>query len=140
MLDLCKPLTGVPQWLQWTFLLLGVLSLIGIKTEIFWIFGISVILLLVILLYGLIQQALRLIRGESVSRFFTGKPISLDERQVRNDLIAVDITWMLILFVIIAVGFAESKGWIPHGLWPLLILGIGLIVRFTMRWLLDRYA
>jgi len=140
MLDLCRPLRGLPLWLQWITLLISVACIIGIQLRLLWLFGPAFITLLLLLLYGLFQQALRLIRGESITKRLTGKPLHLDERQVRNDLIAVDIAWTLNILVVIGVWYVEKKGMLPHGWWLVLVLGVGFIFRFSIRWLLDRYA
>ncbi|KPL08019.1 hypothetical protein AMJ86_02190 [bacterium SM23_57] len=140
MLDICKPLRGMPQWLQWGFLLMAVIGIMAIHLELPLLFWLAFVALSISLLYGFFQQALRLIRGESVAGLLTGKLKHLDERQVRNDLLAVDITWALTIWVVLVTWILDSKGWLPHGLWPIMVLGVGLIFRFSIRWMLDRYA
>lgn len=140
MLDTCKPLRGLPKSLQWGFLLIAVIGIIAIHLELPWLFWIAFVLLIVALLYGFFQQALRLIHGESVASLLTGKQKHLDERQVRNDLLAVDITWALTMWVVLVTWFLDATGWLPHGLWPIMVLGAGLIFRVSIRWMLDLHA
>ena len=140
MLDTCKPLRGLPQWLQWGFLLIAVVGIAAVLLELPLLFWLAFLLLSISLLYGFLMQALRLIRGESVVSLMTGKQKHLDERQVRNDLLAVDITWVLTMWVVMVAWFLDAKGWLPHGLWPIMVLGAGLIFRVSIGWMLDRYA
>ncbi len=139
MLDLCKPMPTKRAMI--TSLITGGLFIIGLfilKEP--WIWGAALITCFLVLLHGLYTQALKLIRGEKLMHWLTGRPMQIDERQVRNDLIAVDIAWLMNLYIIMGVWAIESEGWLPQGIWPALVLIIGLIVRFTLRWLLDRYA
>lgn len=139
MLDLCKPVASGRTRL-FILILVGFFLFGYFILKVPWIWGAAFAATVVVLFYGLYKQAIKLIRGEMIAYWPTGKPVNLDERQVRNDLIAVDIAWLLNLYIIMGVCAIESEGWLPQGLWPVLVLIAGLIVRFTMRWLLDRYA
>jgi hypothetical protein len=140
MLDLCKPIQGMPNWLVGLDLLVGVIGIAGIYLKQPLIYIPGMIFLTAFLFYGFYRQAIKLIRGESMETWFFAKRIHLDERQARNDLLAVDISWVLILYVIMFAWCLGVEGIVPFMLWPVLVLGIIFPIRFLLRWLLDRHA
>ena len=88
MLDLCKPVQGMPKWLIGLDLAVGIIGIAGISLKQPWIYIPAIIFLTAFLFYGFYRQALKLIRGESMETWLFGKRMHLDERQARNDLLA----------------------------------------------------
>ena len=140
MLDLCKPIQGMPKWLVGLDLAISVIGIAGIALKQPLIYIPAILFLFAFLFYGFYRQAIKLIRGESMETWIFAKRIQLDERQARNDLLAVDISWVLLLYVIMFAWYLGVEGVVPYILWPILVLGIIFPIRLFLRWLLDRYA
>jgi hypothetical protein len=140
MLDLCKPIQGMPKWLIGLDLAIAIIGIAGIYLNQPLIYIPSMILMTAFLFYGFYRQAIKLIRGESMETWFFAKRIHLDERQARNDLLAVDISWALLLYVMMFAWYLGIESIVPYMLWPVVVLGVIFPIRFLLRWLLDRYA
>jgi hypothetical protein len=138
MLDISTIRNAIPYWMQWLFLLAVVIIFLSFQFSALWLWIPAFIALILIALYGYFRQARRLINGEPLPRRLTGKPLRLDERQVQNDLMAVDTAWALNFWVVLFVWYAEMRGLFPRGWWPLPVLGIGFIIRFSVKALLNR--
>jgi hypothetical protein len=120
-----RPIVGV------TLLILA-LFVLGILLDYTWLQLLGVFGIVVLVGARSIRYARRLVRGESIPGW--------DERQVRNNLVAGDLTWILIIFVTVVWYYCEVAGWVTTGWWFPVIIATAVLGRIITRWILNRCA